>query len=153
MIYFDTAYLAKCYLNEHGSGEVRDLALSDGRVSCCEYGRVELAATFHRNLRQKTIIPSEFRMIWNQFDLDEEKKLWTWLPLDSELLADVTARFRKLSPTVYLRSADAMHLACGGTRIQKNPQQRRPHFGSSQGFCYQGRERGSEGFLKGFVSR
>jgi hypothetical protein len=40
MIYFDTAYLAKCYLNEHGSGEVRDLALSDGRVSCCEYARV-----------------------------------------------------------------------------------------------------------------
>jgi predicted nucleic acid-binding protein len=112
MIYFDTAYLAKCYLNEHGSGEVRDLALSDGRVSCCEYARVELSATFHRNLRQKTITPSEFRMIWNQFDLDEEKKLWTWLPLDAELLADVTVRFRKLSPAVYLRSADAVHLAC-----------------------------------------
>jgi hypothetical protein len=26
MIYFDTAYLAKCYLNEHGSDEVRNLA-------------------------------------------------------------------------------------------------------------------------------
>jgi predicted nucleic acid-binding protein len=51
-------------------------------------------------------------MIWNQFDLDEEKKLWTWLPLDAELLADVTVRFRKLSPAVYLRSADAVHLAC-----------------------------------------
>jgi predicted nucleic acid-binding protein len=28
------------------------------------------------------------------------------------LLANVTTRFRKLAPSVYLRSADALHLAC-----------------------------------------
>lgn len=112
MIYFDTAYLAKCYLNEHGSKQVRELALSDGRVACCEYGRVELAATFHRNLRQKTITASEFRLLWKQFDLDEESRLWTWLPLSRDLMVDVTKRFRKLSPSVYLRSADALHLTC-----------------------------------------
>jgi predicted nucleic acid-binding protein len=112
MIYFDTAYLAKCYLNERGSKEVRDLAVFGGRVACCEFGRIELAATFHRNLRQKTISVSELRLIWSQFDLDEGTRLWTWLPVNRELLADVTARFRKLAPSVYLRSADALHLAC-----------------------------------------
>jgi hypothetical protein len=70
MIYFDTAYLAKCYLNEHGSPEVKQLAAEDGRVVCCEYGRIELAATFHRNLRQKSITPAEFRLLWKQFDLE-----------------------------------------------------------------------------------
>jgi hypothetical protein len=55
MIYFDTAYLAKCYLNEHGSTEVRDLAAQAGRIACSEFGKIELAASFHRNLRQGTI--------------------------------------------------------------------------------------------------
>jgi predicted nucleic acid-binding protein len=112
MIYFDTAYLAKCYLNEHGSTEVRELAAGDGRVVCCEYGRIELAATFHRNLRQESISPAEFRLLWKQFDLDEENGIWCWLPLNQELLSDVTNQFRKLTPSAYLRSADALHLAC-----------------------------------------
>ncbi len=112
MIYFDTAYLAKCYLNEHGSQEVKEVAVEDGRVACCEYGRIELAATFHRNLRQKTITPAEFRLLWKQFDLDEANRIWSWLPVDHRLLADVSNRFRKLAPSVYLRSADALHLTC-----------------------------------------
>lgn len=112
MMYFDTAYLAKCYLNEHGSKEVRDLAIIGGKIACCEFGRIELAATLHRNLRQKTISSSRFRLLWKQFDLDEQNHLWTWLPVNRELLADVTMRFRKLAPSVYLRSADALHLAC-----------------------------------------
>jgi predicted nucleic acid-binding protein len=112
MIYFDTAYLAKCYLNEYGSSEVKQLATEDGRVACCEFGRMELAATFHRNLRQNSITPSEFRLLWKQFDLDEANRIWNWLPVNHELITDVTNRFRKLAPSVYLRSADALHLTC-----------------------------------------
>jgi len=112
MIYFDTAYLAKCYLNEHGSPEVKELAAEYGRVACCEYGRIELAATFHRNLRQKSITPAEYRLLWKQFDLDEENAIWSCLPVNQDLLADVTNRFRKLAPSIYLRSADALHLTC-----------------------------------------
>lgn len=111
-MYFDTAYLAKCYLNEHGSKEVRDLAAAGGKIACCEFGRIELAATFHRNLRQATISSAEFLLLWKQFDLDEGNRLWTWLTVNHELFADVTTRFRKLAPSVYLRSADALHLAC-----------------------------------------
>ena len=111
MIYFDTAYLAKCYLNEHGSDQVRELAASDGNVACSGYGRIELAATFHRNLRQGTITTAEFRLLWKQYDLDEENRIWTWLPVRQELLADVVVRFRKLAPSVFLRSGDALHLS------------------------------------------
>ena len=42
MIYFDTSYLAKCYLNETGSAEVRQIAQSQSAVACCEYGRIEV---------------------------------------------------------------------------------------------------------------
>ena len=48
----DASYVAKCYLNETGSDEVRQLAQSQSSLACCEYGRIEVTSTFHRNLRQ-----------------------------------------------------------------------------------------------------
>lgn len=112
MIYFDTAYLAKCYLNEHGSDEVRELAAESARIACCAFGRLELAATIHRNLREGNITRKQSRIIFEQFDLDESNHIWTWLPVTPELLAGATARFRGMNPSTYLRAADALHLAC-----------------------------------------
>jgi len=112
MIYFDTAYLAKCYLNEHGSDEVRALASESARVACCAFGRVELAATIHRNLREGRISGAQNKVIWSQFDLDEANHIWTWLPVTPELLAGVVEKFRAMKPSTYLRAADALHLAC-----------------------------------------
>ena len=112
MIYFDTAYLAKCYLNEHGSDEVQKLAVEAGRVACCSFGRIELAATIHRNLREGKISPAQGRMIWKQFDLDESNSLWTWLEVSPGLFMEVMRRLRLLKSSVYIRAADALHLAC-----------------------------------------
>lgn len=112
MIYFDTAYLAKCYLNEHGSDAVRKLAAESARVACCAFGRIELAATLQRNLREGKITRRQCRVIWSQFDLDESNHIWTWLPVTPELLAGVTKNIRAMKTTTYLRAADALHLAC-----------------------------------------
>lgn len=46
MIYFDTAYLTKCYLNEIGSNEVRRLAEQHEQVACCVFGRLECVRRF-----------------------------------------------------------------------------------------------------------
>jgi predicted nucleic acid-binding protein len=112
MIYFDTAYLAKCYLNEQGSNEVRKLAAASGRLACCEFGCVELAATIHRNLREGKITRAQNRLILDQFDSDEANHVWTWLPVTPELFASAAARFRVMKPSIWLRAADALHLAC-----------------------------------------
>ncbi|MGH8094767.1 MAG: type II toxin-antitoxin system VapC family toxin [Chthoniobacterales bacterium] len=112
MIYFDTAYLAKCYLNEDGSDAVRKLAAESARVAFCAFGRIELAATLHRNLREGKITRVQSRVIWSQFDLDESNHIWTWLPVTAELLAGVTKKIRTMKTTTYLRAADALHLAC-----------------------------------------
>lgn len=112
MIYFDTAYLAKCYLNEHGSDQVRNLASESERIACCAFGRLELAATIHRNLREGKITRQQSQIIFEQFDLDESNHIWTWLPVSPELLAGATARFRSLAATSYLRADDALHLTC-----------------------------------------
>jgi predicted nucleic acid-binding protein len=112
VIYFDTAYIAKCYLNERGSAEVRGLAGGAERVACCALGRLELAATIHRNLREGAISASQSRLILRQFDLDEADRIWTWLPVTPELLAAAAAKYRALRPSIYLRAADALHLVC-----------------------------------------
>lgn len=112
MIYFDTAYLAKCYLNEPGSEKVRTLAAADGRVACCVFGRLELAATFQRNFREKKISARQREIIFAQLELDERNHLWTWLPFTANLLQQTADKFRKLNPSLFLRAADALHLAC-----------------------------------------
>lgn len=112
MIYCDTAYIAKCYLNEQGSDEVRALVRTAGRVACCAFARLELAATIHRNLREGKITPSQSRIIFAQIDLDESNHIWNWLPVSPDLLTQTTSRFRSIKPTTYLRAADALHLAC-----------------------------------------
>jgi len=112
MTYFDTAYLAKCYLNELGSDAVRKLAAESERVACCEFGRIELAATIHRNLREGNITRAQHRLIQGQFDSDEANNVWTWLPVTPELIAAATAKFRVMKGSIWLRAADALHLAC-----------------------------------------
>jgi predicted nucleic acid-binding protein len=112
VIYFDTAYLAKCYLNEWGSEEVRALAGRHDRVACCAFGRVELTATFHRNFREGKITGAQRALLFRQLQLDESQRLWIWLPLSAELLAGTADRFESLEASTFLRSGDALHLAC-----------------------------------------
>jgi predicted nucleic acid-binding protein len=112
MIYFDTAYLAKCYLNEHGSDEVRELATTREHIACCAIGRLELASTIHRNFREGKITLKQAQLIHGQFDLDEANHLWTWLPVSSDLLIGAAKKFRSMGESIYLRASDALHLTC-----------------------------------------
>src|SRR5260221_7978566 len=52
MTYFDSNYVAKCYLNELRSPAVRQLAQSQNSLCCSEFGRIEVVSTFHRNWRE-----------------------------------------------------------------------------------------------------
>lgn len=112
MIYFDTAYLAKCYLNEIGSGEVRALAASASGIACCQIGRVELAAVFHRHLREGKITKATFRVLFSQFEEDEAQGLWKWLPLPDSLAKSAAGAFKSLDHTLFVRGSDALHLMC-----------------------------------------
>jgi len=112
MIYFDTACLVKCYLDERGSDAVRKLAAASSRIACCSYGRLELAATLYRNFCEGKISQAQRKVLFQQMDLDDSNPIWTWLPVTAELLADTSARLSILRTTLHLRAADALHLAC-----------------------------------------
>jgi predicted nucleic acid-binding protein len=110
--YFDTSYLAKCYLKEPGWSEVRALAAASPAIACCQTGEVELTSILHRHLREGKIDDREFRIVVAQLLSDLADGLWTWLPVTSALLAESSQAFHSLKPSVFLRAADAIHLTC-----------------------------------------
>lgn len=104
--------MAKCYLREPGSEVVRQHAATAGKIACCETGRVELAAVFHRHLHEGRLSAREYRVALQQFESDLEAGVWRWLPLDTPILLEAQKSFDGLSAKYFLRGADAMHLAC-----------------------------------------
>jgi predicted nucleic acid-binding protein len=110
--YFDSAYIAKFYLDEPESEAVRRLAESLGQVRCAQIGHIEVAAVFHRKFREGAFDAGAFREVMAQFDDDCGQGLWTWLPLTSTLVQRAAGAFSNLPRPVFLRAADALHLTC-----------------------------------------
>jgi len=110
--YFDAAFIAKFYVDEPESAAVRNLAEGLGTVSCAVFGRLEVAAVFHRKWREQTFSRRAFEEVSDQFADDCNAGLWTWLPLTNDLVEAAAAAVRGLPRTVFLRSADALHLVC-----------------------------------------
>ena len=99
-------------MREPGSERVREHAREAGRIACCEIGKVELAAVFHRHLREKRLNTRQYGVVMRQFASDLDQGLWEWLPLNSVTLTASRQCYEKLPPKFFLRSADAMHLSC-----------------------------------------
>jgi predicted nucleic acid-binding protein len=110
--YFDSAYIAKFYLDEPESDAVRHLAESLGRVRCAVLGQIEVAAVFHRKFREGAFDAGSFREVVAQFADDCEQGLWSWLPVTTALAARAATVFARLPRSVFLRAADALHLVC-----------------------------------------
>jgi predicted nucleic acid-binding protein len=91
---------------------VRRLAESLGQVRCAVLGQIEVAAVFHRKLREGAFDAGAFREVMGQFEDDCGHGLWTWLPLTSALVSRTVAAFTRLPRPVFLRAADALHLSC-----------------------------------------
>lgn len=112
MIYCDTAYLLKFYLDEPGSDAVRTLIDQQTGVSSLALARLELAAAFHRKLREALILPQAYKSVLAQFAEDQRNGIWTWLEVDDHLLDKAARVFSALPASVFLRASDALHLAC-----------------------------------------
>ena len=136
MIYFDTSYLLKCYLAEAGHVLVRNLAKQSGPVACCVLGKTEGRAGIHRHLREGKLSAQQAATVYQVMQADDAAGLWLWLPLTHDIITAANREFERLPTTVFLRSADALHLACareqGFTEIYSNDRHllaAAPHFG------------------------
>ena len=109
-VYFDAALVAKFYVNEPGRDAVRRLAKRAGAVATSGIAVAEVAAAFHRKLREGSIDFSMFEALQGQFHHDLTRGLWTLIEPTPALLQKVRALFARLDRSVFLRSLDGVHL-------------------------------------------
>jgi predicted nucleic acid-binding protein len=108
--YFDSALIAKFYLNEAGRESIRALAKRAGLVVSSGIAVAEVSAAFHRKLREKAIDRYTFKALQGQFQHDLAGGLWSLVSPTEALLEEVRTFFSRLDESVFLRSLDALHL-------------------------------------------
>ena len=101
-VYFDSALIAKFYLNEPGRESVRALAKDKGIVVTSSIATAEVAAAFHRKFREGAIDRDVFEALNGQFRHDLDTGLWRLVGPTDALLDGVRALFSKLDRSVFL---------------------------------------------------
>ena len=112
MIYFDAAYIAKCYLNEPGAERVRQVAYGADGLASCELARLEFASIVKRRLREHHVTRREATAVLKDFEQDEKDGVWHWFGVTSALIEKARHVVLQISVPAFLRAGDALHLAC-----------------------------------------
>jgi predicted nucleic acid-binding protein len=140
MLYFDAAFIAKFYLQEPESEAVRALAEDSAGVISLVIGRLETELVFSRKLREKALTQDGYEALVAQFQIDCEDGLWSWLPVTDELVTAAQETTRGLPAGAFVRSLDALHLACASRHgyehiysNDKNMLRAAPYFGLKAG--------------------
>lgn len=110
MLFCDTSTLAKYYVPENDSAAVRARLDKEDQVALSELARAELMGVFHRRLREHKWTKDEFLAVVRQFSNDDIGGFWSWLPLDSVIVEQSVKTFTTLPATIFLRTADCLHL-------------------------------------------
>lgn len=109
-IYLDSAYVAKCYINEPDAPPVRRLVRGESDLHTSALCLAELACIFQRHIREKGLSRSQALRLREAFSDDVENGVWVLLPISDGVLRNVEAAVRNLPARVYLRAGDAIHL-------------------------------------------
>ena len=112
MIYLDSSYIFKCYINESGTRQVLSLVQDSPGCGSSLHARTEFWSGLHRRVCERVTSSQDARRIWRQFEQDERAGVWHWLPLNDTVIRYACDVFEKLPPDAVLRSGDALHLAC-----------------------------------------
>lgn len=109
-MYLDSAYLAKFYLNEPDSPQVRRLIESaDTRVSS-EWSVNEVMCAFHRHYREGALTKQQYGALARAFHHHIDQQVWELVPLNGRLIRRLTAALQSLPATIYLRAGDGIQL-------------------------------------------
>jgi predicted nucleic acid-binding protein len=136
-MYVDSAYIAKFYVNEPDSPEVRALLGQADVLASSRWAVAEVACAFHRHLREGRISQSQHQALISAFTRDiGPDGVWDLAPVSETILRKMAARLNVLPATVHLRAGDAIHLLTaaelGEMEIWSNDRHllaAAPHFG------------------------
>jgi predicted nucleic acid-binding protein len=110
-LYFDTAYLGKLRWPETGSAAVCRLAEGADELTCAAHGRAEFYSICHRKVREGEATAEQAGIVCAQFESDCANGGIRLLALEQAVLDRVAKAYRSAPPSLYLRAADALHLA------------------------------------------
>jgi predicted nucleic acid-binding protein len=108
VIYFDVAYIAKCYLNEPGADRIREVAYGADGLASCQLARLEFASILKRHVRERHVTRRGMTAILKDFEEDGEKRCVAVAWCDVRASGEDPSS----TSTVFVRSGDALHLAC-----------------------------------------
>ena len=109
-LYFDSAYVATCYVNEPDSTPIRRVARDADQLCSSIWCLPEVACVFHRHVRETSLSVEQAGRLQKAFRLDRENGVWHVLPVTEDLLRRVEALVPKLPSSLLVRAGDAVHL-------------------------------------------
>ena len=110
-MYIDSAYIVKFYIHEADSSAVRKtVGAADSRISSA-LALPEVTCALHRRMREGKLAPDLFPATLTLFLKHVEAGDWSIIPVTSRVLRRVSQIIGAAPASLYLRSADAVHLA------------------------------------------
>ncbi|HYY27859.1 MAG TPA: type II toxin-antitoxin system VapC family toxin [Chthoniobacterales bacterium] len=110
MIFCDTSALAKYYVPEDASTDLRSWLDDEDAVIASELARVELMSVFHRRMRERDWTREQFQAATSQFNRNEAARFWTWVPVSSSIVDEASRLYMSLPESVFLRASDCLHI-------------------------------------------
>jgi uncharacterized protein len=110
-VYFDTSYVAKFYFNEPESPRVRELVRKADAIHLSLWALAEFHAVLHRRMREGALSASDALELALRFSEHIEDGLWNLIPVNEALLRRTSALMVSAPRNLFIRSADAVHLA------------------------------------------
>lgn len=83
--YFDTSYLVRLYLRDHGFERVRELTGPATAIASALHGQAEIVAAFHRSFREGRLQQDAYQSALEQFLADSKDGFYHWLPLTDSI--------------------------------------------------------------------
>ena len=123
-LYFDSAYVAKCYLNDPDAYRVRSLVQQAEALISSALCIAEMACVFHRRVREGSLTSQQGSQLRGLFLEHVSTGVWTLVSVTEAILRDVDASLDAVPGKIFLRAGDAIHLtsarAAGFSEIWSN---------------------------------
>ncbi len=127
-LYFDASYLVRLYLDDTGFEAVRQLAAEAPALASSWHGRAEIISALHRAYREGRYSAEQFLFVLNQFRAEQNSSHFFWCELNEKVQVRLENAFQCAPPSTFLRSADALHLACAAQHGFKQVYSNDRHF-------------------------
>lgn len=110
-MYLDTCYIAKFYLNEPDSLRVRELVRGADKIHSSVWALAEFHAVLHRRVREGVVSSEDAGDLASRFSGHSRDGLWNFIPVNEALLRRTGILIISAPGEIFLRTADAVHLA------------------------------------------